>query len=59
MYASGSPTESAIQLPNPGESIGLIPLAPPVRSNPVPRKSSPLRATWGMISPKPSVTIAR
>ena len=44
-------------LPKPGESIGLIPKVPCVRSKP--KTLSPLRTTWGMISPKPRVTIAR
>ena len=43
--------------PNPGESIGLIPNVPCVRSNPW--RLSALRTNCGMISPKPNVTIAK
>ena len=44
---------------NPIGSIGVMPATPLVRLNPVPNMLSPLRTTWGMISPKPSVTSAR
>ena len=43
--------------PKPGASIGVMPFGPFVRLKPL--RSAPLRATWGRISPKPSVTIAR
>jgi hypothetical protein len=43
--------------PKPGESIGLMPKVPCVRSNP--KRLSPFRTNCGMISPKPSVTMAR
>jgi hypothetical protein len=56
-YAAGRPRELLRPLPKPGESIGLIPKVPCVRSNPF--RLSALRTNCGMISPKPSVTIAR
>ena len=46
------------ELPKPIGSIGVRPFGPLVRLKPA-KKSSPLRKTCGMISPKPSVTIAR
>ena len=55
-YTSGSPI--ALERAEVAESIGLIPKAPCVRSNPIPC-SSELSTKMGMISPKPSVTIAR
>jgi len=42
-------------LPKPGESIGVMPFGPFVRLKPP--RLSPLRATCGRISPKPSVTV--
>ena len=51
------PVASETPSPKPGESIGVIPNEPCVRSKPP--SESPLRTNCGTISPKPSVTIAR